>query len=83
MRDYQLRSDQVLLRLAIDHEIKPTGSAIAEAAGLPTGTVNAVRKGRCVRVPTMLALSDLFGCTIDDLFHLVEFDEQPESVPAA
>jgi DNA-binding XRE family transcriptional regulator len=75
MATYRLRSDRVLLRRAIDRDIKPTGSGIGKASGLPATTINQLRAGRPPSAGTMAALVRLFGCTVEDLFELVEDDE--------
>jgi transcriptional regulator with XRE-family HTH domain len=74
MATYKLRWDKVLLHKAIDRDIKPTGSGIAAAAGLPATTINQLRNGRPPSAATMAALVQLFDCKVEDLFELVEDD---------
>lgn len=75
MPTYRLRSDRVLLGRAIDRDIKPTGSGIGRASGLPATTINQLRAGRPPSASTMAALVLLFDCTVDDLFEIVSDDE--------
>jgi DNA-binding Xre family transcriptional regulator len=75
MATYRLRSDRVLLHLAVDKGIKPSGSGIAHAAGLPATTVNALRSGRPPQASTMASLVRLFGCSVDELFEIVDDDD--------
>jgi transcriptional regulator with XRE-family HTH domain len=75
MTTYRLRSDRVLLGRAIDRDIKPTGSGIGKAAGLPATTINQLRAGRPPSAGTMAALTRLFDCTVEELFERVEDDE--------
>ena len=75
MPTYRLRSDRVLLRRAIDKDIKPTGSGIGKASGLPATTINQLRAGRPPSAGTMATLVRLFECTVDDLFEIVEDED--------
>jgi DNA-binding Xre family transcriptional regulator len=75
MATYHLRSDRVLLGRAVEKDIKPTGSGIGKAAGLPATTINQLRAGRPPSAGTMAALVRLFDCTVDDLFEIVDDDE--------
>lgn len=75
MATFRLRSDRVLLQRALDKGIKPSGSAIAAAAGLPATTINQLRNGRAPSAPTMATLMRLFDCDILDLFEIVNDDE--------
>lgn len=75
MATYKLRSDRVLLRRAVDKDIKPTGSGIGKAAGLPATTINQLRNGRPPSAGTMAALVQLFDCTVDDLFEIVDDED--------
>lgn len=72
MPTFRLRSDRELLRRAEELGLRPNGSAIAVAAGLPPQTVNSVRNGRTPRSSTIAALIVLFGCTVEDLFEIVD-----------
>lgn len=72
MATYHLRSDRVLLQRALDRGIKPSGSAIAAAAGLPATTINQLRSGRAPRASTMATLVRLFDCDVEDLFEIVD-----------
>lgn len=71
MPSYRLRSEGDLLHRAIDRGIRPTGSAIAAAAGLSATTVNSLRGGRPPTAATMAALVVLFQCSPEDLFDVV------------
>jgi len=82
MPTYHLRSDRTLLGLAVDREIKPTGSGIGKAAGLPATTINQLRSGRPPSAGTMAALVQLFGCTVEELFELVEDDDDAVRIGA-
>jgi DNA-binding XRE family transcriptional regulator len=75
MPTYRLRWDNNLLHKAIDRDIKPTGSGLGKAAGLPATTINQLRSGRPPSAATMAALVQLFDCTVEDLFDLVDDDE--------
>jgi len=82
MPTYRLRSDRVLLRRAVDRDIKPTGSGIGKAAGLPATTLNQLRSGRPPSAGTMAALVRLFDCKVEDLFELVEDDDEDVRIGA-
>lgn len=75
MPTYRLRSDRVLLAQAVQRGIKPSGSGIGQAAGLPAGTINQLRAGRAPQARTMAALVSLFGCSVEDLFEIVADDD--------
>lgn len=75
MATYHLRSDRVLLQKAIEKDIKPSGSGIGKAAGLPATTINQLRAGRPPQARTMAALVRLFDCKFEDLFEIVDDDE--------
>jgi Cro/C1-type helix-turn-helix DNA-binding protein len=74
MPTYRLRSDKDLLIRAINMGLKPSGTGIGEAAGLPAGTVNALRNGRPPAASSMAALVRLFNCSAEDLFEIVDDD---------
>jgi DNA-binding Xre family transcriptional regulator len=76
MATYKLRWDPVLLHRAVDKGIKTTGSGIAKAAGLPATTINQLRNGRPPSAATMAALVKLFDCQVEDLFELVDDDDE-------
>lgn len=82
MATYQLRSDQVLLQKALEKGIKPSGSAIAKAAGLPATTINQLRSGRSPQAKTMATLVQLFTCPLEDLFEIVEDDDEDVRIGA-
>jgi DNA-binding Xre family transcriptional regulator len=75
MATYKLRWDKDLLHRAIDRDIRASGSGIAAAAGLPATTINQLRNGRPPSAATMAALVRLFDCQVEDLFELVDDDE--------
>jgi DNA-binding Xre family transcriptional regulator len=66
----------------VNHGIKPSGSGIGQAAGLPAGTINQLRGGRAPSSSTMAALVKLFDCTVEDLFEIVADDEEVVRVGA-
>jgi DNA-binding Xre family transcriptional regulator len=82
MPTYRLKSDRVLLVHAVEHGIKPSGSGIGQAAGLPAGTINQLRSGRAPQAKTMAALVSLFECTVEDLFDIVADDDEDVRVGA-
>jgi len=75
MATYRLRSDKILWRMAIEHDIKPTGSGVGQAAGLPATTINQLRAGRPPQARTIAALTQLFDCTFEDLFERVDDED--------
>jgi DNA-binding Xre family transcriptional regulator len=66
----------------VEKDIKPTGSGIGHAAGLPATTINQLRAGRAPRASTMAALVRLFDCDVEDLFEIVEDDDEDVRVGA-
>lgn len=74
MATYRARVKEIDIA-AIRKDIRPTGHAIGLAAGLPPGTVNAMRNGRPASASTMAAIVRLLGGTVEDYFDLVDDDE--------
>jgi DNA-binding XRE family transcriptional regulator len=68
MPTYRLRWDNVLLHKMIDRDIKPTGSGLGKASGLPATTINQLRAGRPPSATTMAALVRVFDCKVEDIF---------------
>lgn len=68
---YRLRAAE-LLRLAAERGIPASGSAIAEAVGLTPPTVNRMLSGRPAHADSIALLTTELGCTVEQLFVIVE-----------
>jgi plasmid maintenance system antidote protein VapI len=70
---YQVKVSE-LLRCAIDRGIPATGTAIARSVGLSPPTVNRMLAGRPAHSASIALLTSEFGCTVEQLFRIVESD---------